>query len=103
MAYMGYRKSKKNKAFHVSIDNDYSQIKELNFSVPQGSCARAILYSAYAATVKDVISNEVVIHGLADDQAFKSTFPASSRTEEENVYSVFRCEGLDEQQQIKDE
>ena len=70
------------RAFHVSIDNDYSQIKELKISVPQGSCAGPILYSAYAATV---IPNEVVIHGLADDQAFKSTFPASSRTEEENV------------------
>ena len=33
-----------------------THMKELSFSAPQGPCAGLVLYSAYAATVKDVIT-----------------------------------------------
>ena len=39
----------------VNIHNANSEDKELRFSIPQGSCAGPVLYSAYASTLQEVV------------------------------------------------
>ena len=56
--------------------------RELSFSVPQGSCARPVLYLAYASTLEKEVSQNIGIHGYADDHALRKTFSANSRVEE---------------------
>ena len=46
-------------------------LKSVTFSVPQGSCAGPMLYSAYASTVTEVLPGNLEIHGYADDHAIK--------------------------------
>ena len=43
--------------FQVQIDDTKSKEIELPFSVPQGSCAGAVLYSAYTSTLQEVIQD----------------------------------------------
>ena len=49
----------------VNIHNANLEEKELCFSVPQGSCAGPVLYSAYASTLQEVVPLD--LHGYADD------------------------------------
>ena len=56
----------------VNIHNANSEDKELNFLVPQGSCAGSVLYSAYASTLQEVVPLD--LHGYADDCGFKTNF-----------------------------
>ena len=49
------------------------------------------IYSAYASTVQEVIPKEIDLHGFADDQGYKNSFPAKSRDKE-----TARIKGLEE-------
>ena len=71
--------------FKVNVGEIYSTRRELGFSVPQGSCAGPVLYSAYASTMQDIVPDNVDIHGYADDHALKLSFDGKSRTEESQV------------------
>ena len=60
---------------------------DLPFSVPQGSCAGPVLYSAYASTLQEVMnekdelpkeSKPIELHGFVDDHAYKRSFAAKS-------------------------
>ena len=64
----------------VYIGNDYSPAREIDCSVPQGSCLGPILY---ASTLKDEIPDDTDIHGYADDHAVKSTFTPGIPGQEE--------------------
>ena len=84
----------------------------LPFSVPKGSCAGPILYSAYTSTLREVIQDPlsqpegpisqipasrsnstwqlssrrpIDLHGFADDHAYKKGFPGNSRGSEVNT------------------
>ena len=48
------------------------------FSIPQGSCSGANLYSAYALTLQEVIPKGIDLHGFADDHGYKNSFPEKS-------------------------
>ena len=56
----------------VNIHNANSEDKELHFSVPQGSCAGPVLYSAYASTLPEVVPLD--LHGYANDHGVKINF-----------------------------
>ena len=67
--------------FQVQIDDTKSKEIELPFSVPQGSCAGQVLYSAYASTLQEVIYDldgssstyqPIDLHGFADNHAYKN-------------------------------
>ena len=67
--------------FQVQIDDTKSKEIELPFSVPQGSCAGPVLYSADASTLQEVIQDPdgssssykpIDLHGPADDHAYKN-------------------------------
>ena len=58
----------------VNIHDANSEDKELNFLVPQGSCAGPILHSAYASTLQEVVPLD--LHGYADNHGLKTnSFP----------------------------
>ena len=79
---------------HVQIDDTKSKEIELPFSVPQGSCAGPVLYSAYASTLQEVTQDPdgssstykpIDLHGFVHDHAYKISFAAKSRTDESNT------------------
>ena len=80
--------------FQVLIGDTRSKEIELPFSVPQGSCAGPVLYSAYASTLQEVINDQdespsinkpIEIHGFADDHAYKKSLVAKSWVDEINT------------------
>ena len=68
----------------VKIGNSTSDKLDLQFSVPQGSCAGANIFNIYSSSIKDVIANDIYINGYVDDHALDKTFDARSH-EDENV------------------
>ena len=49
--------------FKVCVGKEYSSVRPLEFSVPQGSGAGPKFYSGYASTMKDVVLIDTDIHG----------------------------------------
>ena len=62
--------------FQVNIGKAYSKPIDLEFSVPQGSFARPILFLLYASTIAEVIPLTTDIHGYTDDNGIKGKFKA---------------------------
>ena len=60
----------------VNIHKANTGDKELQFLVPQGSCAGPVLYSAYASTLQEVVPLD--LHGYANDHGVKK--PTSSQS-----------------------
>ena len=56
----------------VNVGTDYSSVRPIEFSVPQGSVAGPRFQSAYASTMKDVVPSTIEIHGYTDDHALKT-------------------------------
>ena len=68
--------------FKVNIGDAYSNLKELNCSVPQGSCARPSLFNAYSSTLANCIPKEISISGFLDDHSLQRVFQAGDKTYE---------------------
>ena len=66
----------------VKIGNSISDKLDLQFSVPQGSCVWANLFSIYSSTIKEVTPNDIHVNGYADDNALDKTFDARSCEDE---------------------
>ena len=47
----------------VAVNGYFSSNKELEFSVPQGSCPGLVLFTAYSSTMSEVVPKQVSIHG----------------------------------------
>ena len=73
---------------YVEITGSRSQPRSIDFSVPQGSCPRPVLYSAYASTLQAVIPEGIDLNGFADDHNVKKSFGAGNKVEEKEVISV---------------
>ena len=76
--------------FQVNIGKAYSEPIDLQFSVPQGSCAGPILFLLYASTIGDTID----IHGYVEDHGIKSKFKAkgnNNETELETIHGLESC------------
>ena len=72
---------------YMEITGSRSQPKLIDFSVPQGSCAGPVLYSAYARTLQTVIPEGTDLNGFADDHNVKKSFGAGNKVDEEAVIS----------------
>ena len=68
----------------VTINNHCSDLKQLDESVPQGSCSGAYFFIRYAATLFTEISydSSAECFGFADDHILYDVFSADSRSEE---------------------
>ena len=63
--------------FKVCIDGKYSESKILTFSIPQGSCSGANLFSCYCSLITTAIPNNLDISRFADDHSIRSKYKAS--------------------------
>ena len=65
------------------MNGNYSKLIDLIFSVPQGSCSQANLFTCYCSLVKDSIPSPMMLSGFADDHSLRKSFPAKCHTSEE--------------------
>ena len=62
----------------VHINDAYSSIRTLNYSVPQGSASGSNLFTAYCAPFESVIPAGITVNGFADDHSIRKPFNADS-------------------------
>ena len=66
----------------VCINDAYSSIRSLNYSVPQGSASGANLFTAYCTSIESVIQASITINGFANDHSIRKSFNAGSQDQE---------------------
>ena len=64
------------------VKGSTSTLQPLEFSVPQGSCGGPVLYSAYASTLRLVISPPLNLNGFAEDHSINISFKAKDQNHE---------------------
>ena len=76
----------KNRKFLVHIDNISSNVKTINFSVPQGSTLGPTLFNCYVSILMEIIlkTQENFVSGYADYHALINSF----HTENTEFFSV---------------
>ena len=70
------------RSFKVCVENQYSTVKPLNFSVPQGSASGAYIFLCYASPIEEVIPADLSLNGFADDHSVRYKFKAGNRDQE---------------------
>ena len=80
------------RSMRVNVGEAYSTPKSLHFSVPQGSCAGPVLYTAYASTMREVVKRfNINIMGYADDHAIYNSFKPTRTCEQECNNNMQHC------------
>ena len=73
--YSNYLKPRR---FRVTIEEETSQPRQLDYSVPQGSIQGAFFFIAYTSTLNQVIdSSQLELNGFTDDHSVRSSFKPS--------------------------
>ena len=76
----------------VCVNSVTSSVRQLQCSVPQGSCLGPWLYLTYAGTVFDVIPSTISVYGFADDHTANKRFnPTSKRNEINAIRELEEC------------
>ena len=65
--------------FKVCIDGNYSEPMELWFSIPQGSCSGANLFSCYCSLIISCIPLQLIINGFADNHSVRQQHKPTSK------------------------
>ena len=74
-----FRSYLSNRSYRVCVDGQYSEIQELERSVPQGSQLGPRLYSDYTQPIGRLIRFlELLFHGYADDTSLMKPIPMTS-------------------------
>ena len=60
--------------FKVQIEENFSEVKTINFSVPQGSILGPIHFTCYTSTLQEPFINNNSLSGYADDHSFIKSF-----------------------------
>ena len=68
--------------FKVKIGKNYSQPQQLHFSVPQGLCSGANVFTCYCSPINQVVPKEIILNGFADDHSLRKSFQAGNRIQE---------------------
>ena len=72
----------------ISVQKAYSSLRDLEFSVPQGSCSGPKFFLAYISTLCDIPHNEI---GFADDHILKNSFVSKiPEAEEEAIINLVK-------------
>ena len=72
----------------VNINGKYSRLIDLEFSVLQGSCSGANLFTCYCSLITDSIPSSMTLSRFADDHSIRKSFPAKCHTTEVNIIST---------------
>ena len=83
----------------VNINLTYSIEKQLQFSVPQGSCAGPTAYLAYASIMREIPSllkatseEQIALNGFMDDHFIKKEFtPVKQEDESKCIHDLQHC------------
>ena len=67
------------RSFKVTINGTYSMERDLEVSVPQGSCAGANIFNLYCSPLIDGISPCLQLNSFADDHSVCKSFRAGDR------------------------
>ena len=62
--------------------------KNLEFSVSQGSCSGANLFTCYCSLITDSIPSSVTLSGFVDNHSIRRSFPAKCYTAEKRTIST---------------
>ena len=66
--------------FKVCIDGKYSESKNLMFSIPQGSCIGANLFSCYCSLIAAAIPNSLKLNRFAHEHSIRAKYKVSNTT-----------------------
>ena len=69
----------------------YSKERDLEVSVPQGSCTGANIFSLYCSPLQDVVPDNLQLSGFADDHSVRKAFKAGNTNEE--ISTISKLEG----------
>ena len=75
----------------VITGKDKTKLKQLDYSVPQGSIQDAFLFISYASTVNEIIK-DFTIHGCADDHSIRKTFKLSQLDHQPELKTIATTE-----------
>ena len=59
--------------FRVNINKETSTIRQLDFSVPQGSIQGVFLFTSYPSTLDQIVTN-LTLNEFTDDQSIRREF-----------------------------
>ena len=68
----------------LSVHGKYSKPMGLKFSIPQGSCSGANIFTCYCSLINESVPLSVTLTGFADDHSIRKSTPAKCQTSEEN-------------------
>ena len=68
--------------FKVSIRNNYTRPQQLHFSMPEGLCSEANIFTCYSTLKDKVVPEDIIINGCANDHPLRKSFPASDTQKE---------------------
>ena len=83
-----FQKYLRPRSFRVSINGKYLTPKNLEFSVPQGSCSGANLFTCYCPPITYSIPPCMTLSGFADDHSIRGSFLARFPTAEKRTIST---------------
>ena len=76
------------RSYRVKIESTMSAPRQLQCSVPQGSCLGPWLYLTYAGTLFDVIPQPISVHGFADDHTANIRFTPTPSMERKAIHDL---------------
>ena len=69
-----YRSYLVNRQFSVQTEDQLSEVKTIDSSVPQGSILGSVLFTCYASTLQELFMNHNSLSGYADGHSFIKSF-----------------------------
>ena len=72
--YPGLKNYLQDCRFHVLVEDMISQVRTINYSVPQGSVLGPLLFNCYCSTLHEEIPKTLQLNGYADDHSTQISF-----------------------------
>ena len=66
----------------MAVNGQYSEEKQLTYSIPQGSCSGNNLFNLNCSVLNDVVPLDLHLSGFADDNSVRKGFKANDKSAE---------------------